>query len=48
MHKSPAFWLFQHLELSAKVSVTCSEKGNLQMEHLAQSPVQPVLECFQG
>ena len=26
----------------------CSEQGHLQLDHVAQSPVQPGLECFQG
>jgi len=27
---------------------TCSEQGHLQLDQVAQSPVQPGLECFQG
>jgi len=26
----------------------CSEQGHLQLDQVAQSPVQPGLECFQG
>jgi len=26
----------------------CSEQGYLQLDQVAQSPVQPGLECFQG
>ena len=26
----------------------CNEQGDLQLDQIAQSPVQPDLECFQG
>jgi len=30
------------------VQAPCSEQGHLQLGQVAQSPVQPDLECFQG
>jgi len=30
------------------VQQPCSERGYLQLDQVAQSPVQPDLECFQG
>ena len=30
------------------VQLLCTEQGHLQLEQIAQSPVQPDLECHQG
>jgi len=30
------------------VQPPCSKRGHLQLEQVAQNPVQPGLECFQG
>jgi len=33
---------------SHPVQLPCSEQGHLQLEQVAQSPIQPDLECHQG
>ena len=30
------------------IQLSCSEQGPLQLSHVAQGPLQPDLECFQG
>jgi len=30
------------------IETPCNEQGHLQLDHVAQSPIQPGLECFQG
>ena len=30
------------------VQLPCNEQGHLQLDRVAQTPVQPDLECFQG
>ena len=36
------------LEGTFRGYLSCSEQGHLQLDQVAQSPVQPGLECFQG
>ena len=33
---------------SDRVQLSCNEQGHLQLDQVAQSPVQPDLECLQG
>ena len=40
------FWVGRDFERSSSPN-PCSEQGHLQLDQVAQSPVQPGLECFQ-